>query len=42
MLLESDAIPIIFILDLFANLNKFVSSFVFPEFEIIIKISEKK
>ena len=39
ILLELDAIPIILILNLLANFNKFVSSFVFPELEIIIKIS---
>ena len=39
MLLEFEAIPIIFILNRLANFNRFTSSFVFPELEIIIKIS---
>ena len=39
MLFELEAIPIIFIRNRLANFSKFNSSEVFPELEIIIKIS---
>ena len=39
MLFGFEAIPIIFTLSLFAYLSRFINSDVFPELEIIIKIS---